>query len=199
MSVKWDERFGEKDYAYGTEPNDFLRIRAHVLPRRGKILCICEGEGRNAVYLAQEDFKVTAMDASKVGMEKALALAEEKNVDLEYFVSDIENFDMGKEKWDGIVSISAHFPSKLAKNVYKRAEKALKDNGVFMLEGYNAGQLEYDTGGPKDADRLVSLDMLKASFQTFQFLHQIDTIRDVTEGKYHTGEASVTQFIAQKI
>lgn len=199
MSVKWDERFSEEEYAYGTEPNDFLRIRAQILPHRGKILCLCEGEGRNAVYLASEGFKVTAMDASKVGMNKALQLAEIKNVDLEYFVSEIEDFDMGKEKWDGIVSIFAHFPTKIAKKVYKRAQNALKNKGVFMLEGYNTGQLEYNTGGPKDADSFVNLETLKASFQTFQFLHQIETIRNVTEGKYHTGEASVTQFIAQKI
>lgn len=199
MSVKWDERFSGEEYAYGKEPNDFLRIRAHMLPRRGKILCLCEGEGRNAVYLAGLGFKVTAMDGSKAGMEKALRLAEEKNVDLQYHVSDIQNFDMGKEKWDGIVSIFAHFPPKLTKDVYKRAQTALKDNGIFILEGYNAEQLEYNTGGPPNADMMASLNTLKASFKTFQFLHQIDTIRDVTEGEFHTGEASVTQFIAQKI
>jgi hypothetical protein len=43
----WDERYSGETHAYGTEPNDFLKEMAARLPT-GKILCLGEGEGRNA-------------------------------------------------------------------------------------------------------------------------------------------------------
>ena len=62
MGNMWDERYSAPGYAYGTEPNDFL---AQVAPglQKGTALCLGEGEGRNALYLAQQGFQVTAVDA----------------------------------------------------------------------------------------------------------------------------------------
>ena len=51
MKAMWDQRYSDKSYVYGTEPNDFLRESAQQIPK-GKILCLAEGEGRNAVWLA---------------------------------------------------------------------------------------------------------------------------------------------------
>ena len=48
----WDRRYSEKEYVYGTDANDFLRDYAVSL-RPGKALCLAEGEGRNAVWLAE--------------------------------------------------------------------------------------------------------------------------------------------------
>lgn len=75
----WDERFAEPGYAYGTEPNDFLREVAERIPR-GPVLCLGEGEGRNAAFLAGLGFAVTALDTSRVGLAKAEALARERGV-----------------------------------------------------------------------------------------------------------------------
>jgi len=46
----WDERYSEAGFAYGTKPNDFLRENVEKL-LAGKVLCLAEGEGRNAVFL----------------------------------------------------------------------------------------------------------------------------------------------------
>jgi len=66
----WDERYSSAGYAYGTEPNGFLVATASRLPA-GRILCLGEGEGRNAVWLARQGYEVTAVDASRVGLQKA--------------------------------------------------------------------------------------------------------------------------------
>lgn len=77
----WDTRYGEPGFAYGTEPNDFLYDYAKHLPKElGPILSLAEGEGRNAVFLAQQGYTVHAVDSSAVGLEKATALAEERGV-----------------------------------------------------------------------------------------------------------------------
>ncbi len=65
----WDERYSAKEYVYGTEPNGFLAAKADVLPL-GRILCLAEGEGRNAVLLCEQGQEVTAVDASPSGREK---------------------------------------------------------------------------------------------------------------------------------
>lgn len=75
----WDERYSDPDYVYGTEPNTFLVSVSGHIPR-GQVLCLCEGEGRNGVYLAQEGCEVTAVDASAVGMQKAQQLAAERGL-----------------------------------------------------------------------------------------------------------------------
>ena len=59
----WDERYSSDDYVYGTAPNDFLVSVADRLPG-GRVLCLGEGEGRNAVWLAQRGLEVTAVDGT---------------------------------------------------------------------------------------------------------------------------------------
>ncbi|MEJ2457472.1 MAG: class I SAM-dependent methyltransferase [Novosphingobium sp.] len=105
----WDERFSEPGYAYGTEPNDFLKERVADL-KRGRCLCLAEGQGRNAVWLAQQGFDVTAMDQSPAGLEKARELAESRGVTIATQVGDLVDFDLGEGVWDSIVSIFVHLP-----------------------------------------------------------------------------------------
>ena len=73
----WDARFAEEGFAYGTEPNDFLVSVADRLPV-GDALCLCEGEGRNATFLAQRGFQTTAVDFSAVALRKAQMLAAQR-------------------------------------------------------------------------------------------------------------------------
>ena len=71
----WDERYNTQQYAYGKEPNDFLAQQYKQLPK-GRVISLAEGEGRNAVFLAKMCYEVTAVDGSKVGLEKAAKLAK---------------------------------------------------------------------------------------------------------------------------
>lgn len=68
---RWDQRYGTEDYWYGTQANEFLKEHVGALPPRGRVLCLAEGEGRNAVFLAAQGFEVVAVDASAVGLAKA--------------------------------------------------------------------------------------------------------------------------------
>ncbi len=194
----WNSRYKAEEYVYGTAPNDFLAAHTKLLPTAGRILTLAEGEGRNAVFLAGLGYKVSAMDFSQSARKKALHLATEHEVSIDYSLATLEQFDMGQNHWDGVVSIFCHPPSNTRKALYQRIQSALRPGGVFLLESYNKAQLNYNTGGPNHPSLLMSLNELTTAFQHQKILLAQDLIREVQEGKSHTGHASVTQFIARK-
>ena len=194
----WNERYKTETYLYGAEPNDFLREHASLFRIDDRVLSLAEGEGRNAVFLAELGCSVQGVDFSPEGQAKALALAETRGVTIDYVLSDLTRYGMGCEAWDGIVSIFCHMASRDRPPLYAAIKAALKPGGVFVLEGYNAAQLSCCTGGPKDIDYLTSLDMLLESFDGFDIILARDTVHDIREGLGHAGSGSVTQFIVRK-
>ncbi len=193
----WDERYSADEYAYGTSPNEFLVDKVSCIPK-GKVLSLAEGEGRNAVFLAKEGYSVTAVDGSLVGLNKARKLAEENNVVVEFIHADLADYDLGENKWDGIVSIFCPLPSSLRKELYKKVIKGLKQNGVFLLEAYTPDQLKHGTGGGNSVDVMQSEESVRLELAGLKFKHLIELERNVIEGVYHTGIGSVVQAIARK-
>ncbi len=194
---KWNERYADEGYLYGTEPNAFLKENFSVIPK-GKVLFPAEGEGRNAVFLAGKGYEVTGVDSSVVAVEKARKLARAKGVSVTAIAADLAQFDFGMERWDGIVSIFCHLPPDLRRQVHARIVKGLKKGGVFLAEAYTPEQLKYKTGGPPVKDLLVSLNDLKQELQGLRFLHAVETLREVHEGMLHAGKGAVVQVIAVK-
>lgn len=193
----WDQRYSAEEYAYGKEPNKFLEQNFSAVPK-GKILSLAEGEGRNAVFLAKQGYSVTAVDGSIEGLKKAEKLAAENNVQIECIHADLAHFDLGTDKWEGIVSIFCPLPSVLRKEVYKKVISALKKNGVFLLEAYTPDQIKNGTGGGSDADTMQTKVSLSTELAGLEFKHLTELEREVVEGIYHTGLGSVVQVIAQK-
>ena len=197
---RWDERYSAEDYAYGTEPNDFLAAHAHMLPK-GRVLSLAEGEGRNAVFLAGQGYEVTAVDQSSVGLSKARQLAERKGVSIETIVADLAEFDIEAQAWEGIVSISAHVPRSIRKGLHRRVVDGLKPGGVLLLEAYTPRQLETaGKGGPgaEQSERFMTLAELHQELQGLDFVIARETEREVNEGKYHQGPGAVVQVVAKK-
>ena len=193
----WDERYSAEEYAYGTNPNNFLEANVSSIPK-GKVLSLAEGEGRNAIFLASQGYSVTAVDSSLVGLSKARKLAEDNGVTVEFIHTDLAEYDLGENKWDGIVSIFCPLPSSIRKQLHKKVEAALKRNGVFLLEAYTPAQLKYGTGGGNSVDVMQSKESLSLELAGLKFKHLIELERDVVEGIYHTGIGAVVQAIASK-
>ena len=195
----WNQRYSEPGFAYGTEPNDFLAANAERhLPPKGEILCLAEGEGRNAVFLARLGFRVTGVDSSAVGLEKARTLAEQQGVDIHTVVADLEDFDLGVARWDGIVSIWCHTPAGLRARLHRAVVAALRPGGVLLLESYTPKQLEHKTGGPPTAEFMMTLATVREELAGLDFLDAEEKLREVHEGRYHDGMSAVLQVVACK-
>lgn len=193
----WNERYAHPEYIFGIQPNDFLVSAAHHIPH-GKVLCLGEGEGRNAVYLASLGYQVTAVDQSAMGLAKAQKLAAQQNVQIETVVADLAEFVIQPRSWQGIISIFCHLPSALWLQVFTQAAAGLVVGGVLLLEAYTPRQLEFETGGPKSIDMLLPLERIQ-QLQGLQWQIAHETERLVVEGTSHTGHAAVVQIVARAI
>lgn len=197
----WDQRYSEPGYAYGTDPNDFLKAEYHRIPAAGQVLCLAEGEGRNAVFLAKQGYNVTGVDQSKVGLGKAQSLAAENGEKITTVQSDLMEYDLGVDRWDGVVSISAHIPKPQREELHRRVVAAMKSGGVLILEAYTPRQLEMaGIGGPpaSQRERFMSFADLKNELADLDFIIGRETEREMVEGKYHVGTCAVVQVVARK-
>ena len=195
---KWDERYAEAGFAYGTEPNDFLAASLHHLPPTGTVLCLGDGEGRNSVFLAQHGYTVTAVDSSSVGLEKAKALAVERGVTISTCNADLANYHLPENTYDAIISIFCHLPPPVRGQLHGQIPSSLKKGGVFLLEGFTPRQLHHGTGGPPIKDLLMEISELKKELHQLHIIHGTEIERQIHEGRLHTGLGAVAQLIAIK-
>ena len=193
----WDRRFSEPGWAYGTKVNDFLASVSEQIPT-GKVLCLAEGEGRNAVHLASLGYEVTAVDSSSVGLAKAQSLAAGRGVSIETIEQDLSEFTIETANWQGIVSVFCHLPPPLRREVHGRCVEGLGPGGVFILEGFIGRQLEYGTGGPRDRALLFDLNELICDLEGLELVIARELDRELREGRYHDGKAAVVQILAFK-
>lgn len=194
----WEERYSGDHYFYGTEPNGFLRDYVAMLPM-GDILCLAEGEGRNAVFLASTGRRVSSVDLTEAGVMKTLRLAAERGVEVDARVGDLSTYDLGNQKWDGIVSVFAHMPPQVRTQLHHRVVEALRTDGIFLLEAYTPDQIGRGTGGPQSVEMTMTMSALEQELTPLEFLHAAETERVVVEGTGHTGSAAVVQVIARKV
>lgn len=194
MKEFWNERYAQEDYAYGTAPNAFFKEILDSLPK-GSVLLPADGEGRNAVYAAKSGHEVLAVDMSKSGREKALNLAKEQGVTIDYIVADLLTFTT-EQKFDVIALIYAHFPKALRKEIHQKLIQLLKPKGILIVEAFHPKQLNFSSGGPKNEDMLYSLDLLRKDFNEPEEIYAKELTILLDEGEHHQGEAAVTRFVA---
>ncbi len=195
--MMWNERYAADDYAYGKEPNDFLRRTADdIVP--GPVLCLGEGEGRNAVWLAQLGFSATAVDQSEVGLAKAQRLAEERGVSIETVQADLANYVIEPGYWAAVVSIFCHLPQSIRHDVHRRVVAGLKPGGTLIFEAFHPEQAERTNGGPSDPALMPLLDELRDDFAGLNLQLMDDFERPLQEGIYHSGEGHVIQILGFK-
>ncbi len=193
----WDQRYSSEDYAYGTEPNEFLVAMAPRLPA-GRILCLGEGEGRNAVWLAGQGHEVTAVDASAVGLEKAQRLASSRGLTIMTVHADLATYPIEPAAWDGIVSIFCHLAPELRADLHRRCAVGLRHGGLMLLEAYTPRQVGRSTGGPPTVELMMDAETLRAELAGLDFLELRECEREVHEGAFHNGPGAVVQLVARK-
>jgi len=193
----WDERYSTDDFVYGKVPNEFFRENLLKI-RPGKLFLPGEGEGRNAVFAAQNGWTVDATDQSEVGKLKALKLASESEVKINYSVCNIYEYHFPENYYDAAAVIFFHLHQELRRKIHNKILRSLKSNGVLILELFNKEQLGKDSGGPQNIDMLYSQEDIEKDFKSLKtILLENKTVR-LNEGEKHSGEASVIRFVGIK-
>lgn len=195
----WDERFDRPDYLFGTEPAAFLRGCAGLLVPGARALAVADGEGRNSVWLAQQGLRVTAFDASPVGVDKARRLAAARGVEVDFHIRDIDAWDWGAEPVDLVAAIFIQFaPPEQRARAFAGLRCALRPGGLLLLHGYRPEQLAYGTGGPSDAANMYTEAMLRDAFGDWDILRLDAYDAEVDEGAGHAGMSALIDLVARR-
>jgi SAM-dependent methyltransferase len=188
--AQWNLRFAEPGFAYGDAPNVFLASAVAGLPS-GQTLSLAEGEGRNAVYLAGLGHRVTAVDFSAVGREKALDLARRRGVALSYRLTDLAELELGTECWDLVVAVFSQPAGPVRRRLYGSLCRALRPGGCFVLES------KVEQGEGADG-RYPGVDSLCAELAGLDVLLRDEADRDLSEGRFHVGTHRTARIVARR-
>ena len=200
---KWNERYANPEFAYGEEPNNYLKEQMEKI-RPGRILFPAEGEGRNAVYAAKLGWKVSAFDISTAGQKKAFQLAQKNNVTIDYQIGELQTLGYKAEQFDAIALIYAHFPANIKSQIHKALDQYLQPNGIVIFEAFSKKHLEYlakneKVGGPKDIESLFSIEEVRNDFRNYEIVELEEQEISLNEGHYHVGLGSVIRFVGRKL
>lgn len=157
-SAEWDRRYAATELLWGNGPNAFVATEAEDLPP-GRALDLAAGEGRNAIWLAQRGWTVTAVDFSAVAMDKAAALA--RSVDapvdqLQWVRADVTTYETETGAYDLVLMAYLHLPAEERKTVLTRAAAALAPGGTLLVVAHDLANLTEGVGGPQDATVLFT-------------------------------------------
>ena len=199
MQALWNEKFSRKGFLYGLEPNSFIASCTSKFPANGRVLCLGEGEGRNAIYLAKQGFMVEALDASDVGLQKLQQRANQDNLSIIMRHTMLESWE-APYPYDTVITSYMHLAKSKQPMFFAKALRALKPKGLFVGEVFSTKQLAYTSGGPKDVNLLYALEDIYPIINALEcrILRISEEIVDLDEGEGHKGEACVLRFILEK-
>lgn len=193
----WNERYQGNETVYGYEPNAFFKEQI-LLRKLGKLLLPAEGEGRNALFAAKQGWEVSAFDYSEVAQQKALKKARELNLSIDYTIKSIEGLTLVPASVDVIGLIYVHVPPALRQHFHLKCQQALKPGGSILLEAFSPEQLKHSSGGPRVPEMLYTLEALQQDFAGLRIQRAVQKEVILAEGPFHTGPASIVQFVATK-
>ncbi|WP_223256776.1 class I SAM-dependent methyltransferase [Micromonospora endophytica] len=128
----------------------------------GRALDLGAGEGRNAVWLAEQGWRVTAVDFSAVAVERGRKLARERGVEVDWQVADVTSYQPEVGGFDLVLLAYLHLPAPQRSTVLHRAGAAVCPGGSLVLVGHDLANLTNGIGGPQDPTVLQTPDMVVA-------------------------------------
>jgi SAM-dependent methyltransferase len=150
----WDERYAATELVWSAGPNVFVAEEcADLTP--GRALDLAAGEGRNAIWLAGRGWSVTAVDFSRVALDKGRRVAGD--VDVTWVQADATTW-RADEPVDLVVLAYLQLPADERRAAVRRGLEALRPGGTFLLVAHDSSNLTEGTGGPQDPAVLMTAD-----------------------------------------
>jgi SAM-dependent methyltransferase len=171
-SREWDERYSGAGFEWTTRPNQFVAAELADLPP-GRALDLAAGEGRNSVWLAERGWRVTAVDFSRVGLEKGRKLGAARGLDeagIEWIVADLRDYQPERDAFDLVLIAYFQVEAELLATVLARASAALTPGGTLFIVGHDLTNLTEGVGGPQYPEVLYTAEAISAELSALRVL-----------------------------
>jgi SAM-dependent methyltransferase len=196
-SRAWDERYASApELVWTAEPNRFVVEEVAGLSP-GRAIDLAAGEGRNAVWLAQQGWEVTAVDFSGVAIERGRELARQRNVTVDWQVADVTGYTPPAGGFDLVLIAYLHLPAADIATVLSGARDAVRAGGRVLVVGHDLANLSGGTGGPQDPDILLAPEGVVKGLPGLR-IRRAETARRPVNVDGRTVDALDTVVVAQR-
>lgn len=197
-SQQWDERYSATEFVWATGPNQFVAAELASLPP-GRALDLAAGEGRNTVWLAGRGWRVTAVDFSRVGLDKGRKLAASRGVtekQVDWVVADLAGYEPEPGAYGLALVAYLQVSPQVRATVLARAAAALAPGGTAFVVGHDLANLSEGTGGPQDPDVLYTPEAVRAELTGLRIERAERVHRTVTSD---TGPATAVDTLVRAV
>lgn len=185
----WNRRYAAEELIWTAAPNPLLVSEARRL-RPGRALDLGTGEGRNAIWLAERGWRVTAIDFSEVGLAKARRLARRHGVRVRWLRADVTVYRPRSGYYQLVLVCYLQLPPAERRPVLRTAGAAVAPGGTLLYIGHDRSNLEHGAGGPRDPAVLCRPQDIVADLPGFEIVRAEVVKRSVASDPGHGGSTS---------
>ncbi|HEX6246274.1 MAG TPA: class I SAM-dependent methyltransferase [Nocardioidaceae bacterium] len=171
-SHDWDLRYADSELVWSLGPNRFVESELGALSP-GRAIDVAAGEGRNAIWLAEQGWDVTAVDFSQVGLDKGRALQTRHErgdaLRISWVRADAVHDDLGRGEYDLAVLAYLQLPAEERREAVRRSFAALRDGGTLLVVAHDSTNLTEGTGGPQYPEVLYTAEDVLADLDGEHF------------------------------
>jgi SAM-dependent methyltransferase len=200
---EWDLRYVASELVWSAAPNQFVERELAGLPP-GRALDLASGEGRNALWLADRGWEVTAVDFSRAGLDKARTLqsGHERGDDMriDWVQADVLDYPARPGGFDLVLVAYLQLVEDQRRTAVRRAFDALAEGGTLLMVGHDSSNLTEGTGGPQDPTVLFTAedvlgDLDGAPFEVL-LAERVARVVHPPHGHEHEGDPDRTAYDA---
>lgn len=159
---KWNERYRGTELVWSAGPNQFVESVCRDLPV-GRSIDLAAGEGRNALWLAEQGWESTAVDFSDVAIDKARRAADQRGVSITTEVADLTGYTPEPDAYDLVLIAYLQLPADQLEPIVRRAGDAVAPGGTFLMVNHDLSNLSDGHGGPQQAEVLTTPEQIVAA------------------------------------
>lgn len=174
----WDHLYGEKEWALSLKPNGILVDLVASLDA-GRALDLGAGEGRNTVWLAQRGWRVTAVDFSRVAIEKAQRRVEKCGLEAEFVVADLADFRPAAGAYDLVLSAYVHPKAAQRRAMFAVAGEAVAPGGHLLVLGLDLAGVRPGRSERTEPERRYTPGRLAGAFPGIELVRCESLTREV--------------------
>lgn len=181
----WNERYASKELLWSTGPNElFAREIQNLKP--GTALDVGCGEGRNALWLAEQGWQVTAIDFSDTAIDKARQIAKKRGVTVNWIIEDVATYPLTTGAYDLVAILYLHTSRTERERWLPNVVRAIRAGGTFVYIGHDLSNIENGVGGPQNPELLPPVTEITDAMPGFQIETARVIQRPVTNDPGHS-------------